>query len=153
MHFENAKHENGESEAVEHLQILLGDHEIKAAEISDHDYTGEFHDVFFKFTKGAHVPAACVEAWLDRWSFVNYRPDFEAAMEKEYGAWPFAYGVQTWEKWAVSTFAQIFSTCTDTLFVCEGDNQDSLEKMYTSVIAMAAASCRQHILNVRCKHL
>lgn len=128
-------------------------HAIKASEIADHEYIGEFFDVFFKFTNGAHVPPARVEAWLNRNSLESYRPDFERAVRKEYGEWPFAYGVRCWEECALPVFSCMFSTCTDALYVAGTERKEILEEAYTSADALSEAHRRQHTLNVKCKHL
>ena len=140
-------------QAAHDLQAFRDKNAIKAATISDHDYTAEFYDDFLKFTGGAQVPAVRIEAWLDRNAVESYWPDFEKAVEKEYGAWPCTYGVVAWEKSAVSTFSRKFSACTNAVFVDDSDNGNSLEKIYCSVKALAAARRRQRALNARCSHL
>jgi len=140
-------------QAAQDLQAFRDKHAIKAASISEHAYTAEFYDDFWKFTRGAQVPAVRIEAWLDRNALESYWQDFEKAVEKEYGAWPFTYGVIAWDKSAVSTFSRKFSACTDAFFVDESDNRNSLEKICCSVMALAAARRRQRALNARCGQL
>ena len=47
----------------------------------------------------------------------------------------------------------MFSACTEAVFVVEGERNASLEKIYTAVVALAAAHHRQRDLNVKCKCL
>eukprot|EP00973_Karenia_brevis_P093073 12415520-Karenia_brevis.AAC.1 len=85
-------------EAVCILDSFQKDKAIRASEVRLHEYTCDFEDAFKDFTKGRDLSAATIENWLDRTSPEWYNKDFEDAVRREYGYWPFAYGVHYWER-------------------------------------------------------
>ena len=100
--------------AARDLQEFQERYGIKASDITEHHYAGEFYDVFYRFTNGKCLQQERVEAWLDPGSMCNtssmsYKPDFVSAVRKEYGAWPFAAGVDSWSKSATISFSEFLN--------------------------------------------
>eukprot|EP00973_Karenia_brevis_P095311 12426759-Karenia_brevis.AAC.1 len=105
------------------LEKFKEQHAIKAYEVRLHDYIPNFRAVFEEFTKARCVPASVVENWLDHVSLGRYNKDFEEAVRREYGYWPFAYGCRNFERLAIHSFSRSFAYCTEAPFVYEGQSR------------------------------
>ena len=81
-------------------------------------------------------------------------PEFEMAIKKEYGQWPFAYGVDSRSKGAMESFSRIFAHGTSASFLRDDFNEKAdLESMYKSIVELAGASKREDALKIRLQAL
>jgi len=138
-------------EAAEHLDISRSHAAIKFEDIDSYEYTDEFYAVFANFCHHSPVNRRYVLSRLDRSSLETYDETFDKAVAKQFGPWPFAYGVMP--RAGIEMFASIFADASKIYIASPYTAPAHLEATFLAMKQCSDAYDRHHVRGVRARYL
>eukprot|EP00973_Karenia_brevis_P095605 12428150-Karenia_brevis.AAC.1 len=104
---------------------------IRYKDVKDHTYAGEFFDAFSEQVRNgplhhSELGGSEVRSLLDTC-------EFQSAVQKEFGHWPFAYGIKRYSQDAMHNFSRKFALCSKALFISEDTTPEDCAEIFKAL--------------------